>query len=46
MVSWGWIPVSLIVGAVLGVFCLGMVIVAREDEERKEFKPKAWWNDE
>ena len=46
MVSWGWVPISLLIGALVGIFCLGMVIVAREDEEREAMKPKAWWKDD
>ena len=46
MVSWGWIPICLLIGALVGIFCLGMVIVAREDEERANMKPKKWWDDD
>lgn len=43
MVSWGWIPICLILGGVIGVFCMAMVEVARED---KQNLPKKWWDDD
>ena len=31
MVSWGWIPICLIAGAIAGVFCFALVIANEED---------------
>ena len=32
MVSWGWIPVSFLIGAFVGVLLLALVMVNRDDE--------------
>jgi len=32
MVSWGWIPVSFLIGAVIGAFLLALVVANRDDE--------------
>ena len=41
MVSWGWIPISLLIGVVIGVFltCLAAANDFAEDQQRK-------WEDE
>ena len=32
MVSWGWIPVSFLIGAFVGAFLIALVVVNRDDE--------------
>ena len=40
MVSWAWIPISLMIGVVCGMFILAFAEVSRREDERKR-----WWDD-
>lgn len=33
MVSWGWIPVSIVVGAFIGAVLMALIAVSREDDK-------------
>ena len=39
MVSWIWIPVSIMVGGIVGVVVFGLVTANRDDEKHK------WWEE-
>lgn len=43
MVSWVWIPVTLLFGVVCGMFVIAFAEVSREEERREE--RKKWWNE-
>ena len=35
MVHWGWIPITLVIGVVLGMFFLAFMEVSREEDEKE-----------
>jgi hypothetical protein len=40
LVSWAWIPISLFIGVVMGMFIIAFAAVSREDENKKK-----WWEE-
>ena len=36
MVHWGWIPISLVIGAILGMFILAFCEVSRREDEKNK----------
>lgn len=41
MVSWGWIPICLMVGVFAGVFLIALLEVSREEDQKNG---KRWWD--
>lgn len=37
MVHWGWIPIALVIGVVIGFFWLAFMEVARESDEKRKW---------
>lgn len=40
MVHWVWIPVSLVIGVICGMFFVALMETSRDDESRKR-----WWEE-
>lgn len=40
MVSWGWIPISFLIGVCVGILLIGLVAANREDEEMKQYEQR------
>lgn len=40
MVQWVWIPISLMIGAIIGMFVRAFAEISRREEDRKR-----WWEE-
>ena len=43
MISWVWIPVSMMIGVFAGIFLISFAEVSREEDKRNERK---WWGND